>query len=160
MYVKIECVEATEISVYCTLLAFTVILHCGKIKHLDLEPLVSPFCYRLLAQLRDMEMAFDDFFDKHHLKLQQYLQLLRYEHSFQEVCWFSEYKSNVNRPQKHWTSCILDLYCLSQMESSLEKLSAQERKLIVTGETLTQTEQIIKELDILEKRAQVAYLHF
>ncbi|MCJ8734061.1 hypothetical protein PDJAM_G00231090 [Pangasius djambal] len=79
---------------------------------------------RLLAQLRDMEMAFDDFFDKHHLKLQQYLQLLRYEHSFQE------------------------------MESSLEKLSAQEGKLIVTGETLAQTEQIIKELDILEKRAQ------
>ncbi|XP_046705882.1 proto-oncogene DBL isoform X4 [Silurus meridionalis] len=79
---------------------------------------------RLLAQLRDMEMAFDDFFDKHHLKLQQYLQLLRYEHSFQE------------------------------MESSLEKLSSQERKLIVTGETLAQTEQIIKELDILEKRAQ------
>ncbi|TSS60346.1 Guanine nucleotide exchange factor DBS [Bagarius yarrelli] len=79
---------------------------------------------RLLAQLRDMEMAFDDFFDKHHLKLQQYLHLLRYEHSFQE------------------------------MESSLERLSAQEKKLIVTGETLTQTEQIIKELDILEKRAQ------
>ncbi|XP_060740959.1 proto-oncogene DBL [Tachysurus vachellii] len=79
---------------------------------------------RLLAQLRDMEMAFDDFFDKHHLKLQQYLQLLRYEHSFQE------------------------------MESSLEKLSSQEWKLIVTGETLAQTEQIIKELDILEKRAQ------
>ncbi|XP_060783764.1 proto-oncogene DBL isoform X2 [Neoarius graeffei] len=79
---------------------------------------------RLLAQLRDMEMAFDDFFDKHHIKLQQYLQLLRYENSFQE------------------------------MEKSLEKLSAQERKLIVTGETLAQTEQIIKELDILEKRAQ------
>lgn len=106
MYDKIKCVEATEISVYCTLLAFTVILLCGKIEHLDLEPLVSPFCYRLLAQLRDMEMAFDDFFDKHHLKLQQYLQLLRYEHSFQEVCWFSEYKSNVNRPRKHWTPCV------------------------------------------------------
>lgn len=42
------------------------------------------------------------------------------------------------------------------MEGSLEKLSVQERKLIVTGETLAQTEQIIKELDILEKRAQVA----
>lgn len=32
-----------------------------------------------------MESAFDGFFEKHHLKLQQYLQLLRYEHSFQEV---------------------------------------------------------------------------
>ncbi|XP_048032745.1 proto-oncogene DBL isoform X2 [Megalobrama amblycephala] len=79
---------------------------------------------RLLAQLTDMEMAFDGFFDKHHLKLQQYLQLLRYEHSFQE------------------------------MECSLEKLRAQERKISVTGESLAQTEQTVKELDGLEKRAQ------
>ena len=41
--------------------------------------------FRLLAQLRDMESAFDGFFEKHHLKLHQYLQLLRYEQSFQEV---------------------------------------------------------------------------
>ncbi|KAG9351361.1 hypothetical protein JZ751_022609, partial [Albula glossodonta] len=40
---------------------------------------------RLMAQLRDMEMAFDEFFEKHHLKLKQYLQLLRYEQSFHEV---------------------------------------------------------------------------
>uniref|UniRef100_A0A3P8ZEI2 MCF.2 cell line derived transforming sequence a n=1 Tax=Esox lucius TaxID=8010 RepID=A0A3P8ZEI2_ESOLU len=40
---------------------------------------------RLLAQLREMESAFDGFFEKHHLKLQQCLQLLRYERSFQEV---------------------------------------------------------------------------
>uniref|UniRef100_A0A8D3AVV7 MCF.2 cell line derived transforming sequence n=1 Tax=Scophthalmus maximus TaxID=52904 RepID=A0A8D3AVV7_SCOMX len=39
---------------------------------------------RLLAQLRDMESAFDGFFEKHHLKLHQYLQLLKYEQSFQE----------------------------------------------------------------------------
>lgn len=38
-----------------------------------------------MAQLRDMEMAFDGFFEKHHLKLQQYLQLLQYEMSFHEV---------------------------------------------------------------------------
>ncbi|KAK7138068.1 hypothetical protein R3I94_013640 [Phoxinus phoxinus] len=79
---------------------------------------------RLLAQLTDMEMAFDGFFDKHHLKLQQYLQLLRYEHSFQE------------------------------MECSLEKFRAQERKISVTGESLSQTEQTARELDNLEKRAQ------
>uniref|UniRef100_A0AAZ3RRM4 MCF.2 cell line derived transforming sequence a n=1 Tax=Oncorhynchus tshawytscha TaxID=74940 RepID=A0AAZ3RRM4_ONCTS len=41
-------------------------------------------CGQLLAQLRGMESAFDGFFEKHHLKLQQYLQLLRYEHRFQE----------------------------------------------------------------------------
>ncbi|XP_057204860.1 proto-oncogene DBL isoform X1 [Triplophysa rosa] len=79
---------------------------------------------RLLAQLTDMEMAFDGFFDKHHLKLHQYLQLLRYEHSFQE------------------------------MESSLEKLRVQERKVSVTGESLLQTEQAARELDSLERRAQ------
>lgn len=44
-----------------------------------------PSYTRLLAQLRDMEMAFDGFFEKHHLKLQQYLQLLQYELSFHEV---------------------------------------------------------------------------
>lgn len=42
---------------------------------------------RLLGQLRDMEEAFDGFFEKHHLKLQQYLQLLQYEISFQQVWW-------------------------------------------------------------------------
>ncbi|XP_042626483.1 proto-oncogene DBL-like [Cyprinus carpio] len=88
---------------------------------------------RLLAQLTDMEMAFDGFFDKHHLKLQQYLQLLRYEHSFQE------------------------------MEYSLEKLRAQERKISITGESLSQS---VRKLDSLEKhaqeemsRAQVLILH-
>lgn len=32
-----------------------------------------------------MEAAFDGFFEKHRLKLHQYLQLLRYERRFQEV---------------------------------------------------------------------------
>uniref|UniRef100_A0A6Q2ZEJ3 MCF.2 cell line derived transforming sequence a n=1 Tax=Esox lucius TaxID=8010 RepID=A0A6Q2ZEJ3_ESOLU len=45
----------------------------------------SHLVFRLLAQLREMESAFDGFFEKHHLKLQQCLQLLRYERSFQEV---------------------------------------------------------------------------
>ncbi|XP_030621420.1 proto-oncogene DBL [Chanos chanos] len=79
---------------------------------------------RLLAQLRDMELAFDGFFDKHHLKLQQYLQLLRYEQSFQ------------------------------QMEHSLEKLSVQEKAVTCSGDTLSHTEQAVRDLDCLEKRAQ------
>ncbi|TRY90484.1 hypothetical protein DNTS_012101 [Danionella cerebrum] len=79
---------------------------------------------RLLSQLTDMEIAFDGFFDKHHLKLQQYLQLLRYEHSFHE------------------------------MESSLEKLRSQESKIIITSESLSHTEQSVQELETLEERAQ------
>ncbi|XP_063351154.1 proto-oncogene DBL isoform X1 [Pelmatolapia mariae] len=79
---------------------------------------------RLLAQLRDMESAFDGFFEKHHLKLHQYLQLLRYEQSFQE------------------------------MELCLEHLTAQERELCISANSLAETEQALKRLDNLESNAQ------
>ncbi|XP_040006454.1 proto-oncogene DBL [Xiphias gladius] len=91
---------------------------------------------RLLAQLIDMEEAFDGFFEKHHLKLQQYLQLLHYEMSFQ------------------------------QMEEVLQRLSAQEKEIASVGTTLVQTEQLLKDLETLDKhaqeemaRAQVVILH-
>uniref|UniRef100_A0A673YF50 MCF.2 cell line derived transforming sequence n=1 Tax=Salmo trutta TaxID=8032 RepID=A0A673YF50_SALTR len=80
---------------------------------------------RLLAQLRDMEMAFDGFFEKHHLKLQQYLQLMRYEMSFHEV-----------QPE------ILD------------RLSGQEKEVAAVGGTVVQTEQLLKDLESLDTRAQ------
>ncbi|XP_013763738.1 proto-oncogene DBL isoform X4 [Pundamilia nyererei] len=79
---------------------------------------------RLLAQLRDMESAFDGFFEKHHLKLHQYLQLLRYEQSFQE------------------------------MELCLEHLTAQERELCISANSLAETEQALKRLNNLESNAQ------
>ncbi|KAL0974141.1 hypothetical protein UPYG_G00216170 [Umbra pygmaea] len=91
---------------------------------------------RLLAQLRDMELAFDGFFEKHHLKLQQYLQLLQYERSFKE------------------------------METSLECLESQEREVSLSVETLAQAEQRLIDLDSLNAhaqeemgRAQVIILH-
>ncbi|KTF74633.1 hypothetical protein cypCar_00036959 [Cyprinus carpio] len=79
---------------------------------------------RLVAQLRDMEMAFDGFFEKHHLKLQQYLQLLQYEMSFHE------------------------------MEAILEELSAQEKAIASVGTTVAQTEQLLKDLEMLETTAE------
>ncbi|KAM9850276.1 proto-oncogene DBL [Aulostomus maculatus] len=91
---------------------------------------------RLLAQLRDMESAFDGFFEKHHLKLHQYLQLLRYEQSFQE------------------------------MESCLERLMTQEKELSISVDTPDQTQRALKQLDSLEStakevmaRAQIIILH-
>ncbi|XP_043106066.1 proto-oncogene DBL isoform X2 [Puntigrus tetrazona] len=91
---------------------------------------------RLVAQLRDMELAFDGFFEKHHLKLQQYLQLLQYEMSFHE------------------------------MEAILEKLNAQEKAISSVGTTVAQTEQLLKDLEMLETtaeeemgRAQIIILH-
>ncbi|KAI3373222.1 hypothetical protein L3Q82_006532 [Scortum barcoo] len=91
---------------------------------------------RLLAQLRDMEEAFDGFFEKHHLKLQQYLQLLHYEISFQ------------------------------QMDEVLERIVDQEKDIAFVGTTVVQTEQLLKELETLDMhaqdemaRAQVVILH-
>uniref|UniRef100_A0A3P9MNZ1 MCF.2 cell line derived transforming sequence n=1 Tax=Oryzias latipes TaxID=8090 RepID=A0A3P9MNZ1_ORYLA len=79
---------------------------------------------RLLAQLRDMESAFDGFFEKHHLKLHQYLQLLRYEQSF------------------------------SEMDLCLEHLMNQEKEFSTKVSTLAQTEQALKRMDSLESNAQ------
>ncbi|XP_035391572.1 LOW QUALITY PROTEIN: proto-oncogene DBL [Electrophorus electricus] len=79
---------------------------------------------RLLAQLRDMETAFDGFFEKHHLKLQQYLQLLRYELSFHE------------------------------MESTLEKLSVREKAIPTVGATVAQTDQLLQDLEALDSTAE------
>uniref|UniRef100_A0A1A8EEH5 MCF.2 cell line derived transforming sequence a n=1 Tax=Nothobranchius kadleci TaxID=1051664 RepID=A0A1A8EEH5_NOTKA len=91
---------------------------------------------RLLAQLRDMESAFDGFFEKHHLKLHQHLQLLRYEQSFQE------------------------------MDLCLEHLMGQEKELSLNVNTLAQAEVALKKLDCLESnsqevmsRAQIIILH-
>lgn len=41
------------------------------------------------------------------------------------------------------------------MESSLQKLSAQERGVSSSGETLAQTEQALRDLESLESKAQV-----
>ncbi|XP_056295276.1 proto-oncogene DBL isoform X4 [Pseudoliparis swirei] len=80
---------------------------------------------RLLAQLRDMESAFDGFFEKHHLKLHHYLQLLRYEQSFKEIA-----------------------LCL-------EHLVGQEKEFSISVDTPAQAEQALKMLDSLESNAQV-----
>ncbi|XP_058515032.1 proto-oncogene DBL isoform X2 [Ochotona princeps] len=40
---------------------------------------------KLLAQVHDMETAFDGFWEKHQLKMEQYLQLWKFEQDFQEL---------------------------------------------------------------------------
>ncbi|MGH0162492.1 UNVERIFIED_CONTAM: hypothetical protein FKN15_072072 [Acipenser sinensis] len=80
--------------------------------------------HRLLAQLHDMETAFDGFWEKHQLKLKQYLQLWGFEQHFHE------------------------------METALQQLSAQEQEVPGAGESVAQTEHLIRGLDTLEGRAQ------
>ncbi|XP_049623433.1 proto-oncogene DBL [Suncus etruscus] len=40
---------------------------------------------KLLTQVHDMEVAFDGFWDKHQIKMKQYLQLWKFEQDFQEL---------------------------------------------------------------------------
>ncbi|KAG8144635.1 hypothetical protein E2320_013107 [Naja naja] len=79
---------------------------------------------RLLTQLHEMERAFDGFWEKHQLKMEQYLQLWKFEQNFQEL------------------------------SKALEFLTTQQRELLDTGENLSQVKQRISELDNLEQTAQ------
>lgn len=45
------------------------------------------------------------------------------------------------------------------MEEVLERLSAQEKEIPSLGHTVVQTEQLLKDLDTLDKRAQVTHMH-
>ncbi|XP_039210657.1 proto-oncogene DBL isoform X1 [Crotalus tigris] len=80
--------------------------------------------HRLLTQLHEMETAFDGFWEKHQLKMEQYLQLWKFEQNFQEL------------------------------SKALEFLMAQQRELSDTGENVAQVKQRLSELDNLDQRAQ------
>uniref|UniRef100_A0A8D2MY11 MCF.2 cell line derived transforming sequence n=1 Tax=Zonotrichia albicollis TaxID=44394 RepID=A0A8D2MY11_ZONAL len=91
---------------------------------------------RLLGQLREMETAFDGFWEKHQLKMEQYLQLWKFEQSFQEV------------------------------KSAIEFLMGQQAELPDTGDSVPQVKQRLKELESLDGlaqeligKAQVVILH-
>ncbi|NXN54773.1 MCF2 protein, partial [Rynchops niger] len=91
---------------------------------------------RLLGQLCEMETAFDGFWEKHQLKMEQYLQLWKFEQSFQEV------------------------------KNAIEFLMGQQAELPDTGDSFPQVKQRLKDLghfdgmaqDLIGK-AQVVILH-
>ncbi|XP_072125880.1 proto-oncogene DBL [Mobula birostris] len=79
---------------------------------------------RLLAQLHDMETAFDGFWEKHLLKLEQCLQVWRFEQTFQEV------------------------------KMALDYLSSEEGDIPETGASVAESEQALRELTSLEEKSQ------
>uniref|UniRef100_A0A5F8GKU7 MCF.2 cell line derived transforming sequence-like 2 n=1 Tax=Monodelphis domestica TaxID=13616 RepID=A0A5F8GKU7_MONDO len=80
---------------------------------------------RLLAQLDETEKAFDQFWTKHHLKLNQCLQLRHFEHNFREV------------------------------KLTLDSLMGIQAKLTVIGDNVARVEQLLRERKQLEERGQV-----
>uniref|UniRef100_A0AAY5EJF5 MCF.2 cell line derived transforming sequence-like 2 n=1 Tax=Electrophorus electricus TaxID=8005 RepID=A0AAY5EJF5_ELEEL len=85
---------------------------------------------RLMAQLDETENAFEQFWSKHHVKLEQCLQLRHFEQDFREV---------------HTTSCLDSLMAALMWLSDL-------------GDCVTGVEQILADLRRLETSAEKAQL--
>ncbi|KAG8553471.1 hypothetical protein GDO81_003424 [Engystomops pustulosus] len=79
---------------------------------------------RLLAQLLEMESAFDGFWEKHQLKMEQYLQLLKFEQHFQEL------------------------------KNATDFLMAQQTGVPDTGNNISEVKQRLAELSNIEERSK------
>ncbi|XP_032554388.1 probable guanine nucleotide exchange factor MCF2L2 isoform X6 [Chiroxiphia lanceolata] len=79
---------------------------------------------RLLAQLDETEKAFDQFWTKHHLKLEQCLQLRHFEHDFREV------------------------------KLTLDNLMETQAGFADIGDSVTRVEHLLKEQKHLEEKGQ------
>ncbi|XP_077165508.1 proto-oncogene DBL isoform X4 [Paroedura picta] len=79
---------------------------------------------RLLAQLHEMETAFDGFWEKHQLKMEQYLQLWKFEQHFQEL------------------------------SKAIGFLTDQQAELPDSGDNISQVQQRLSDVDNLDKTAQ------
>ncbi|XP_068001208.1 probable guanine nucleotide exchange factor MCF2L2 isoform X2 [Melanerpes formicivorus] len=79
---------------------------------------------RLLAQLDETEKAFDQFWTKHHLKLEQCLQLRHFEHDFREV------------------------------KLALDNLMEAQAAFADIGDSVTRVEQLLREQKQLEEKGQ------
>ncbi|NXG64401.1 MCF2L factor, partial [Hemiprocne comata] len=80
---------------------------------------------RLLAQLDETEKAFDQFWTKHHLKLEQCLQLRHFEHDFREV-----------------------------VKLALDNLMEAQAGFADIGDSVTRVEHLLREEKQLEERGQ------
>ncbi|NXG80602.1 MCF2L factor, partial [Baryphthengus martii] len=79
---------------------------------------------RLLAQLDETEKAFDQFWTKHHLKLEQCLQLRHFEHDFREV------------------------------KLALDNLMEAQASVADIGDSVTRVEHLLREQKQLEQKGQ------
>ncbi|XP_053285933.1 guanine nucleotide exchange factor DBS isoform X4 [Pleuronectes platessa] len=77
---------------------------------------------RLLAQLDETENAFEQFWCKHHLKLEQCLQLRHFEQDFREV------KVSLDSLRESLTSLSVIEDCLARVEHLLKELKTLEEK--------------------------------
>uniref|UniRef100_A0A3Q1MYY7 MCF.2 cell line derived transforming sequence n=1 Tax=Bos taurus TaxID=9913 RepID=A0A3Q1MYY7_BOVIN len=113
---------------------------------------------KLLTQVHDMEIAFDGFWEKHQLKMEQYLQLWKFEQDFQEV---TELILNQQAELADVTGTIAQvkqkIKKLENLDENSQDLLAKARFVIIHGHRLAASHHYALDL-ICQRCNELRYL--
>ncbi|XP_057615197.1 proto-oncogene DBL isoform X1 [Chionomys nivalis] len=116
---------------------------------------------KLLTQVHDMETAFDGFWEKHQLKMEQYLQLWNFEQDFQEVMTKIEFVLNQQRELSDATGNLSQikqrLKKIENLDEKSQELLAKARLVILHGHKLASNHHYALDL-ICQRCNELRYL--
>ncbi|XP_007949919.1 proto-oncogene DBL [Orycteropus afer afer] len=116
---------------------------------------------KLLTQVHDMETAFDGFWEKHQLKMKQYLQLWKFEQDFQELVTEIELLLNQQAELADITGNIYQvkqkLKKLDNLDENSQDLLAKARFVILHGHRLAASHHYALDL-ICQRCNELRYL--
>ncbi|XP_041493161.1 proto-oncogene DBL-like isoform X1 [Microtus oregoni] len=116
---------------------------------------------KLLTQVHDMETAFDGFWEKHQLKMEQYLQLWNFEQDFQEVMTKIEFVLNQQRELSDATGNLTQikqrLKKIENLDEKSQELLAKARLVILHGHKLASNHHYALDL-ICQRCNELRYL--
>uniref|UniRef100_A0A8D1GTG4 MCF.2 cell line derived transforming sequence n=1 Tax=Sus scrofa TaxID=9823 RepID=A0A8D1GTG4_PIG len=116
---------------------------------------------KLLTQVHDMEIAFDGFWEKHQLKMEQYLQLWKFEQDFQELVSEVELLLNQQAELADVTGNIAQvkqkIKKLENLDENSQDLLAKARFVIIHGHRLAASHHYALDL-ICQRCNELRYL--
>ncbi|XP_012665383.1 proto-oncogene DBL isoform X2 [Otolemur garnettii] len=116
---------------------------------------------KLLTQVHDMEKAFDGFWEKHQLKMEQYLQLWKFEQDFQELVAEIEFllrqQTDLGDVTGNITQVKQKLKKLENLDENSQDLIAKARFVILHGHRLAANHHYALDL-ICQRCNELRYL--
>nr|XP_002763386.3 proto-oncogene DBL isoform X11 [Callithrix jacchus] len=116
---------------------------------------------KLLTQVHDMETAFDGFWEKHQLKMEQYLQLWKFEQDFQELVTEVEFLLNQQAELADVTGTIAQvkqkIKKLENLDENSQELLAKAQFVILHGHKLAANHHYALDL-ICQRCNELRYL--
>ncbi|XP_076419012.1 proto-oncogene DBL isoform X6 [Peromyscus maniculatus bairdii] len=116
---------------------------------------------KLLTQVHDMETAFDGFWEKHQLKMEQYLQLWKFEQDFQEIVTQIEFLLNQQRELEDAAGNLAQvkqrLKKIENLDEKSQELLAKARLVILHGHKLASNHHYALDL-ICQRCNELRYL--